>query len=72
AYWATLQDLGAEWDAAGRPADPDGRGRQIATALAELAGPRGLYARLSTVMAPGTSGGGGRVSGSKNAPKPVR
>ncbi|MBQ1163678.1 hypothetical protein KBZ21_37405, partial [Streptomyces sp. A73] len=38
----------------------------------ELAGPRGLYARLSTVMAPGTSGGGGRVSGSKNAPIPVR
>ncbi|MBQ1166608.1 hypothetical protein KBZ21_52330, partial [Streptomyces sp. A73] len=34
AYWAPLQDLGAEWDAAGRPADPDGWGRQIATALA--------------------------------------
>ncbi|MBQ1166874.1 hypothetical protein KBZ21_53665, partial [Streptomyces sp. A73] len=46
--------------------------RRTDAALAELAGPRGLYARLSTDMAPGTSGGGGRVSGSKNAPIPVR
>ncbi|MBQ1163472.1 hypothetical protein KBZ21_36370, partial [Streptomyces sp. A73] len=46
--------------------------RRTDAALAEHAGPRGLYARLSTVMAPGTSGGGGRVSGSKNAPRPVR
>lgn len=37
-----------------------------------LAGPRGLYARLSTVLAPGTSTRGGRVSGSKTPPLPVR
>jgi hypothetical protein len=34
AYWKTLQDLGEDWDAAGRPNDPDGWGRQIGSALA--------------------------------------
>lgn len=34
AYWSVLQDLGEEWDAAGRPADPDGWGHQIGQALA--------------------------------------
>ncbi|GAA2629923.1 hypothetical protein [Streptomyces axinellae] len=34
AYWNTLQDLGEEWDAAGRPNDPHGWGRQIGAALA--------------------------------------
>ncbi|SES03926.1 hypothetical protein [Streptomyces qinglanensis] len=38
AYWNTLQDLGAEWDAAGRPIDPDGWGQQIASALAMYGG----------------------------------
>jgi hypothetical protein len=37
AYWATLQDLGEEWDAAGRPNDPDGWGHQIGAALAMYA-----------------------------------
>lgn len=34
AYWNVLQDLGEEWDAAGRPADPEGWGVIIARALA--------------------------------------
>jgi hypothetical protein len=34
AYWNVLQDLGEEWDAAGRPADPDHWGVIIARALA--------------------------------------
>jgi hypothetical protein len=34
AYWNVLQDLGEEWDAAGRPADPDGWGVIIARVLA--------------------------------------
>lgn len=34
AYWNVLQDLGEEWDAAGRPADPDGWGVIIGRALA--------------------------------------
>lgn len=38
AYWAVLQDLGEEWDAAGRPDDPDGWGRQIGAALAMYSG----------------------------------
>lgn len=33
AYWNTLQDLGEEWDAAGRPIDPDGWGALIARGL---------------------------------------
>lgn len=33
AYWGTLQDLGEEWDAAGRPNDPDGWGALIARGL---------------------------------------
>lgn len=40
--------------------------------LLELAGPRGLYARLSTVLTPGTVAAGGRVSGSRTAPLPLR
>jgi hypothetical protein len=34
AYWSVLQDLGEEWDAAGRPADPDGWGVLFARGLA--------------------------------------
>ncbi|WP_318201082.1 hypothetical protein [Streptomyces sp. SCL15-4] len=34
AYWNVLQDLGEEWDTAGRPADPDGWGTLIGRALA--------------------------------------
>jgi hypothetical protein len=37
AYWSTLQDLGEDWDAAGRPADPEVWGRQIGLALAMYA-----------------------------------
>lgn len=33
AYWNVLQDLGEEWDAAGRPADPDRWGVIFARAL---------------------------------------
>ena len=33
AYWNTLQDLGEEWDAAGRPVDPDGWGQLFARGL---------------------------------------
>ncbi|MFF9118313.1 hypothetical protein ACF09Y_22385 [Streptomyces massasporeus] len=34
AYWNVLQDLGEEWDAAGRPEEPDGFGVLIGRALA--------------------------------------
>ncbi|WP_327335838.1 hypothetical protein OG384_04190 [Streptomyces sp. NBC_01324] len=34
AYWNALQDLGEEWDAAGRPIDPEGWGRHIGQGLA--------------------------------------
>lgn len=34
AYWNVLQDLGEEWDTAGRPRDPDGWGQLFARALA--------------------------------------
>jgi hypothetical protein len=34
AYWNVLQDLGEEWDAAGRPQDPEGFGNLIGRALA--------------------------------------
>ncbi|MET8113760.1 hypothetical protein [Streptomyces prasinus] len=34
AYWAVLQDLGEDWDAAGRPDDPDGWGALIGRGLA--------------------------------------
>lgn len=41
--------------------------------LAALAGPRGLYAQLATALTPGSNGGdGGRVSGSRHAPLPIR
>lgn len=40
--------------------------------LLELAGPRGLYARLGTRLAPGSGSGGPAVSGSRSAPLPVR
>ena len=33
AYWNTLQDLGEDWDAAGRPNDPGGWGAVIACGL---------------------------------------
>jgi hypothetical protein len=33
AYWNVCQDLGEDWDAAGRPADPEGWGVIIARAL---------------------------------------
>ncbi|MCX5202442.1 hypothetical protein OG897_13415 [Streptomyces sp. NBC_00237] len=34
AYWSVLQDLGAEWDAEGRPNDPARWGAVIGRALA--------------------------------------
>lgn len=34
AYWNVLQDLGQEWDTAGRPVDPDGWGALFGRALA--------------------------------------
>lgn len=47
--------------------------RRTDEALAALAGPRGLYAQLATALTPGRGGdGGGRVSGSRHAPLPVR
>ncbi|MFD5137481.1 hypothetical protein ACFWMX_14765 [Streptomyces sp. NPDC058378] len=40
--------------------------------LRALAGPEGLYARLSAQLAPGAGNGGPAVSGSRTAPVPVR
>lgn len=40
--------------------------------LRELAGPRGLYARLGGQLMPGASSGGPSVSGSRTAPVPLR
>ncbi|WP_409469101.1 hypothetical protein [Streptomyces sp. HC307] len=40
--------------------------------LRALAGPDGLYARLSASLTPGSSSGGPAVSGSRTAPIPVR
>ncbi|WP_406325209.1 hypothetical protein [Streptomyces niveus] len=40
--------------------------------LLELAGPRGLYAKLGSHLAPGSGSGGPAVSGSRNAPVPLR
>jgi len=40
--------------------------------LLELAGPRGLYAKLGARLAPGSGTGGPAVSGSRNAPVPLR
>lgn len=40
--------------------------------LRALAGPKGLYARLSAQLAPGAGNGGPAVSGSRTAPVPVR
>jgi hypothetical protein len=41
-------------------------------ALRALAGPEGLYARLSGFLAPGSGNGGPTVSGSRTAPIPAR
>lgn len=46
--------------------------RTLDRMLLELAGPAGLYARLATVLQPGTVQAGGRVSGSRTAPIPCR
>ncbi|GAA2629913.1 hypothetical protein [Streptomyces axinellae] len=46
--------------------------RRLDQLLRELAGPGGLYAQLATVLHPGTTGGGARVSGSRTAPLPIR
>lgn len=46
--------------------------RTLDRLLLELAGPTGLYARLATVLQPGTVQAGGRVSGSRTAPIPCR
>ncbi|MFD5875673.1 hypothetical protein [Streptomyces sp. NPDC060322] len=40
--------------------------------LRALAGPQGLYARLSARLAPGAGNGGPAVSGSRTAPVPLR
>lgn len=39
--------------------------------LRALAGPTGLYARLSAQLAPGAGNGGPAVSGSRTAPLPL-
>ncbi|MFB8393688.1 hypothetical protein [Streptomyces yangpuensis] len=46
--------------------------RRADSLLTALAGPNGLYARLSTVLAPGSRNAGPAVSGSRTAPLPVR
>lgn len=45
---------------------------RVDAALRALAGPDGLYARLSDSLRPGSSSGGPVVSGSREAPNPVR
>jgi hypothetical protein len=45
---------------------------RVAANLAALAGPNGLYARLSASLHPGSSSGGPAVSGSRTAPVPLR
>lgn len=45
---------------------------RVDTALLALAGPDGLYARLTTRLAPGAGSGQPSVSGSRTAPLPVR
>jgi hypothetical protein len=42
------------------------------TALRQLPGPDGLYAKLATVLTPGAGSGIGHVSGSRTAPLPLR
>ncbi|MFE9382342.1 hypothetical protein ACFYMO_03760 [Streptomyces sp. NPDC007025] len=46
--------------------------RKLDRLLQDLAGPRGLYAQLATVLTPGTVGDSARVSGSRTAPLPIR
>lgn len=45
---------------------------RVDQALRALAGPDGLYARLSVSLAPGSGSGGPAVSGSRSAPLPLR
>lgn len=45
---------------------------RVAANLAALAGPDGLYARLSASLHPGSRTGGPTVSGSRTAPLPLR
>ncbi|MFG2352620.1 hypothetical protein [Streptomyces sp. NPDC048521] len=45
---------------------------RVAANLLALAGPEGLYARLSDSLHPGSGSGGPAVSGSRTAPLPVR
>ncbi|WP_318201081.1 hypothetical protein [Streptomyces sp. SCL15-4] len=45
---------------------------RVAANLTALAGPEGLYARLSASLHPGSRTGGPAVSGSRTAPLPVR
>jgi hypothetical protein len=45
---------------------------RVDATLRAIAGPDGLYARLSTSLRPGSSSGGPAVSGSREAPLPVR
>ncbi|GAA2192782.1 hypothetical protein [Streptomyces bangladeshensis] len=45
---------------------------RVAANLAALAGPQGLYARLSASLHPGSGSGGPAVSGSRTAPLPLR
>lgn len=42
------------------------------TALRQLPGPDGLYAKLATALTPGSNSGIGHVSGSRTAPLPLR
>ncbi|EPD94566.1 hypothetical protein HMPREF1486_03119 [Streptomyces sp. HPH0547] len=46
--------------------------RRLDQLLHSLAGPTGLYARLATVMQPGTLRDTNRVTGSRTAPLPIR
>ena len=45
---------------------------RVAANLAALAGPEGLYARLSASLHPGSGSGGPAVSGSRTAPLPLK
>lgn len=45
---------------------------RISQDLTDLAGPRGLYAQLGSVLTPGAGAGGPAVSGSRTPPVPLR
>ncbi len=61
------RDLYADETGACRPCTD-----RVDRTLRAIAGPGGLYARLSASIRPGSSSGGPHVSGSRDAPAPVR